>query len=224
MTDTFYKSPLFKGLNRGEVESLAKAHHFTTMKYRRDEVIALAGERVNYLLIVASGCVRGEMVDAAGKVFRVEEIEAPRAVAPAFLFGPENTYPVNVVAECDCEIAYIPKTELAVIFNKDGRIAINFIESVSARVHFLTKKIKGIFLQTIKGKIAEYILTLAEQAENDIIVMSKSQNWLAEKFGVTRPSVGRVFSEFVQNGIIEMEGKKIKIVDREKLKNCRNAV
>ncbi len=224
MNNLVFKSPIFKGVDPEDIMNLSRVHHFTTMKFKKEDIIALAGESVDYLMIVSMGCVRGEMIDAAGKVFRVEDIEAPRAVAPAFLFGPENKFPVNVIAECDCELLYIPKSELHIIFHKNNKIMLNFIEAISARVHFLTKKIKGIFLQTIKGKIAEYLITLADQVDGNEIVLNKGQSWLAEKFGVTRPSVGRVFSEFVQNGIIEMEGKKIKIVDREKLKNCRNAV
>jgi DNA-binding FadR family transcriptional regulator len=41
--------------------------------------------------------------------------------------------------------------------------------------------------------------------------MSKTE--LAREFGVTRPALSRVFIELEKKGIIEMEGKNVKIKD-----------
>ena len=55
----------------------------------------MAGDPVANLLIVLSGSVRGEMIDYSGKTVKIEDIEAPKPLAAAFLFGKENRFPGN---------------------------------------------------------------------------------------------------------------------------------
>ena len=52
----------------------------------------------NRLVILTQGSVRGEMIDYSGRLIKVEDIAAPRALAPLFLFGEENRFPVEVTA------------------------------------------------------------------------------------------------------------------------------
>jgi CRP-like cAMP-binding protein len=47
---------------------------------------------------------------------------------------------------------------------------------------------------------------------------------LADALGVARPSLSRVFSEFVAEKIIRQEGKLIKILDRKALKKITGRI
>jgi CRP-like cAMP-binding protein len=93
------------------------------------------------------------------------------------------------------------------------------LNAISNRSQFLSQKIKFLTFQTIKGKIANYLLQLTD-GKQDVVMMPKSQNELAELFGVTRPSVGRGMRELHNEGIIEAQGKQVKILDAEALKGC----
>ena len=53
---------------------------------------------MNRLVILTKGSVRGEMIDYSGRLIKVEDITAPRAIAPLFLFGEQNRYPVEVTS------------------------------------------------------------------------------------------------------------------------------
>ncbi len=72
--------------------------------YRSGSLISQSGDPVNSLMIVINGIVKGEMVDYAGRVIKIEDIPAPGALASAFMFGNKNRFPVNVVAVSDGEI------------------------------------------------------------------------------------------------------------------------
>ena len=47
--------------------------------------------------------------------------------------------------------------------------------------------------------------------------MDKTQNELAEFFGVARPSIGRALSELEESGLIEVNRKAITILDKDGL-------
>ena len=73
-------------------------------------MISQSGEPVNSLMVVIKGVVKGEMVDYAGRVIKIEDIPAPGALASAFMFGNRNRFPVNVIAVSDGELLLIEKS------------------------------------------------------------------------------------------------------------------
>lgn len=51
------------------------------------------------------------MIDYSGRLIKVEDIAAPRALAPLFLFGEENRFPVEVTANEPTEVIEIPQSQ-----------------------------------------------------------------------------------------------------------------
>ncbi len=212
------KSPLFRGLTINEIASEFSEIHYQVKKYSKGQMVVSAGDIVDRLLVVLTGSVKGEMVDFSGKTIKIEDIEPPKPLAVAFLFGKSNTFPVNIIANEDSELLVIPKESVLKLFQENKNILLNFLNSISNRSQFLSQKIKFLNFQTIKGKIANYLLQIAQGKE--LVVLDKSQNELAELFGVTRPSVGRGIRDLHNDGVIEASGKSIKIIDFNGLKEC----
>jgi CRP-like cAMP-binding protein len=86
----------------------------------------------------------------------------------------------------------------------------------SNRVHFLSERLKLFSIKTIKGKLAQYILTTTNHTD---FALEMTQTALAEYFGVTRPSLSRALSEMIKEEVISLKGKKGKVLSFEKLKN-----
>jgi hypothetical protein len=79
--------PLFRGLISTEIEEILNSIPYKTQKFNSGSLIAQSGELVQSFRIVFNGIVKGEMVDYSGKVIKIEDIPAPGAIAPAFIFG-----------------------------------------------------------------------------------------------------------------------------------------
>ncbi|MCW3805756.1 Crp/Fnr family transcriptional regulator [Plebeiibacterium marinum] len=212
------KSPLFMGLSLDEIDNTFDGIHYQLKKYSKGQMVVYSGQQVDKLYIVLSGSVKGEMIDFSGKTIKIEDIEAPRPLAVAFLFGKSNTFPVNIIANIDSQLLIIPKPSVLRIFQKNEKILLNFLNTISNRSQFLSQKIKFLTFQTVKGKIANYILQSSKGKSQ--VVLDKSQNELSELFGVTRPSVGRGMRELHNEGIILANGKNIEIINIERLKEC----
>ncbi len=67
-------SPLFFLLEGEELESILDKVPKRTRKYKSGTVIAYSGDIVTDFLIVTEGVVKGEMVDYAGRIIKIEEI------------------------------------------------------------------------------------------------------------------------------------------------------
>lgn len=222
MNKVLLKSPFFYGLTIQQIEEILSKTHHNTEKYHKEDIVHLAGETVEMLKIVVKGCVRGEIVDPSGKIFRMEDICAPRAIAPGFVFGSYNCFPVNVVANEDSEILCIPKESLKRLMRQNEVICSNMLNLLSDKTQYLALKIKSIFLQNIEGKIASFLLDIAHQKESLEFELEKSQSWLAERFNVARPSIARVFAEMKNKGYIIIEDRKVKIINQKGLRDCIN--
>ncbi|MEA3461721.1 MAG: Crp/Fnr family transcriptional regulator, partial [Bacteroidota bacterium] len=181
--------------------------------YARDALIAQAGDEVRSLHILLQGSVKGEMVDFTGKVIKIEDIFPNRPLAPAFLFGHQNKYPVNITAGEDAILLSIPRDRFLIMLQESKKVLENFVNSISSRGQFLSNKIKFLSFTTIKGKLAQYLLDLSAQNSSSSFTIPHSQSQLSELFGVARPSIGRAISELNRDGVFRTEGKRIEILD-----------
>lgn len=207
---------VFKGFTPDEIEKIFSRTKFQVKKFKANSMVSASGEPVNSLIIVMNGIVKGEMVDYAGRVIKIEDIQAPGAIASAFMFGNKNRFPVNVISITDTELLIIEKPEFLKLLKSEDKILVNFLDMISNRSQFLSEKIKYLNFKTIKAKLAQYILQKAGK-EGTVVILDKKQNELAEFFGVARPSVARAIHEMEEEGLIIAEGKKIKIVNKKGL-------
>jgi len=140
--------PLFRGLKEDETEILLKKIHFQIKTYAQDSIILVAGEPVLNLNIVISGSVRGEMIDYSGKTIKIEDIEAPKPLATAFLFGNDNKSPVTVTANNEVRLLTLPVSEFLKLLQLNTGILKNYLFSISSRAQFLSQKLHFLSFKT----------------------------------------------------------------------------
>ena len=210
------QSPIFRGITTEEIAGLFGQIHYQVKTYQKNDLIVTGGEICDRLLIVQQGSVKAEMIDYSGKTIKIEDIEAPRPLAIAFLFGKENRFPVTVSANNPVEIISIPKEEFVKMLQLNSLILNNYLNAISTRAQFLSEKLKFLSFKTIKQKIAHFLL---ENAGDQLLTleMQQSQEQLAEMFGVARPSLARALGEMVQDGLIETQRRTIKILDKDRM-------
>jgi CRP-like cAMP-binding protein len=210
------KTNIFMGIRPDELEGLLENKPYSLRKYTQDEYVAHSRDTCHDLLIVVSGSVRGEMTDFSGKRLKIEDIDAPRPLAIAFIFGHENRFPVDIIANEPASVLILPRDVLIFLLQKNTLILRNYLNAISNRTQFLSNKIRFLSFKTIKEKMANYILAQGGK-ENGILTLSQSQSELADFFGVARPSLARALAEMEEEGILLAERREITILDREKL-------
>lgn len=210
------KCPVFKGIPGNESKKLLNGIHFQIKNFKKGEVVAIAGEPTNFLYIILSGSVKGEMIDYSGKTIKIEDIEAPRPLATAFLFGKKNRFPVTVTTNNTVSMLAIPVTEFLKLLQKNTQILRNYLDSISSRSQFLSQKLHFLSFKTIREKMAHFLLQEAGDRLHSVELKSTQQQ-LAELFGVTRPSLARVISEMQHEKLIIVEKKTVTLLNKQKL-------
>lgn len=210
------KSPLFRGLTENEIDMLLEKINYRVKVFHADAMIAQSDENIKSLMIVLNGHVKGEMVDLSGHTIKIEDIFPPQALAAAFMFGIGSRYPVNVFANIDSEILIIDKNELLTLFLYERKMLLNYLDMVCSKAHFLSERLRFLSFRTIRGKLAHYLLSLPGAGKGSII-LDKSQQQLADYFGVARPSLARALKEMEDSGIIAVSRRQISLTNKAEL-------
>ena len=217
MIPVLVNNPLFRGITPERLFADLEEISFHTRSYKKGEILAQQGAVCNRLVILTKGSVRGEMIDYSGRLIKVEDIAAPRAIAPLFLFGEENRYPVEVTANEPTEVIEIPKTSVLELFRKNEQFLENYMNLSANYARTLSDKLFFMSFKTIRQKIASYLLRLYKQQQQLHITLDRSQQELSDYFGVSRPSLARELAHMQEDGLLIADRKHITILQKEQL-------
>ena len=217
MIPLLVNNPLFRGITPERLFADLEEISFHTRSYKKGEILAQQGAVCNRLVILTKGSVRGEMIDYSGRLIKVEDIAAPRAIAPLFLFGEENRYPVEVTANEPTEVIELPKSSVLSLFRKNEQFLENYMNLSANYARTLSDKLFFMSFKTIRQKLASYLLRLYKQQQQTHITLDRSQQELSDYFGVSRPSLARELAHMQEDGLLIADRKHITILQKEEL-------
>lgn len=217
MIPALVNNPLFRGITPERLFADLEEISFHTRSYKKGEILAQQGAVCNRLVILTKGSVRGEMIDYSGRLIKVEDIAAPRAIAPLFLFGEENRYPVEVTANEPTEVIELPKSSVLSLFRKNEQFLENYMNLSANYARTLSDKLFFMSFKTIRQKLASYLLRLYKQQQQTHITLDRSQQELSDYFGVSGPSLARELAHMQEDGLLIADRKHITILQKEQL-------
>ena len=217
MIPALVNNPLFRGITLERLFADLEEISFHTRSYKKGEILAQQGAVCNRLVILTKGSVRGEMIDYSGRLIKVEDIAAPRAIAPLFLFGEENRYPVEVTANEPTEVIELPKSSVLSLFRKNEQFLENYMNLSANYARTLSDKLFFMSFKTIRQKLASYLLRLYKQQQQTHITLDRSQQELSDYFGVSRPSLARELAHMQEDGLLIADREHATILQKEEL-------
>ena len=197
------EAPIFRGLSERFLEIFIGRTPNALREFGIGDFIALQGTVCQSLYLLYSGRVRTNMVNEEGKQVTIEEIEAPRLLAPAFIFATDNRFPVNITTLTNCEVLVLNRTDFVDLMHREKIVMQNFLRIISDRSIFLSRKLNAFALQDLKTRLLAYL----REHENP-----RSRQEIADILGVARPSLARVLSELADEGYLRIEKRKITVV------------
>ena len=196
--------PLFQGISEAAARQLLAEAPNSVRRYKEGDFIARQGDHCRSLYILCTGNVRAQMENAEGKQVTIDRISAPEVLAPAFIFASENRFPVNIEVQENCEVLVLDKNYFLEFMHSQPVIMKNFIEMISDRSLFLSKKLNEFALQSLKSRLLNY-LKINGRIDN--------QQEVAFILGVARPSLARALSELIAEKKVSMNGKEAIITE-----------
>ena len=156
------------------------------------------GDPCRALMVLVKGQAESRMSGEEGREVLVDHLKAPMLLAPAFIFATPNVVPVEVNAVTDCVVWHINREAFFEFLQREPTVLKAFLEVLSNRGHFLSKKMRTFAVNSLRNRIIEYL----ESHDSINSVVSAAQ-----QLGATRPSLSRVLSEMLDEGIIKKDTK-----------------
>lgn len=217
---SFWKNKsILRHLNVDEVaylEGVTEIRH-----YERNEDVFLEGKRITGCYVVLSGIVKQFKTGAEGKdsIFRLAkpfEILGFRSV-----LSDEPACNTSRVIE-DSSVFYIPKEQLHHLVKTNGEFALDLLQIACRELEESHSMITEIAQKSVKQRLAELLLMLKNKfGVNDggQIDIMLTREELANMVGTATESIIRLLSEFKTERYIDVNGKKITILNERMLEN-----
>jgi CRP/FNR family cyclic AMP-dependent transcriptional regulator len=212
------KVPLFKDLSDELLSGLAP--QLRRHAYRKGTTIFHKDQSGDALYIIESGRVRIFLPAEGG-----EELTLP-PLGPGEVFGDMallDGRPRSASADAfEDTVAYtLARDEFQRHLSATPRLASAVIELLSTRLRHLMEYMETLAFFDVHARIAKMLLELADRYgthKNGIeIDMDLTQAELARMVGATRERVNRALASFRTQGVLELRGKRIVILDAKRL-------
>ena len=207
--------PMFEGLSITELEAITP--YFLERSYKRGTIICLEGDEGDEMYVIKKGAV---------KVYHALE---EKDVILAFLregdcFGEmalmdETQTRSATVETLEATILYVLKRQDYLTFlHNHPQMAVRLLQLTMARLRKANERIQSFNLLNARSRIITTILQLASEygvpkGQELIIDFKLTHQQLADLTGFVRETVSAILIELREEGLIEIEQKKIRIMN-----------
>ncbi len=206
---------LFSGLPEQQLQDLA-AISFEKSFGKGENVFFEGDEGIGFYL-VATGKVKIYKMSPAGKehILHIFGPGEPFGEVPVF-----HGQPFPASAEClvKSKVIFFPRQKFVGLVHKNPSIALNMLAILSMRLRRFTGQIEDLSLKEVPARLAGYLLFLQEeQGGESVIELEISKGQLASLLGTIPETLSRIFAKMSDEGLIQVDGRKITILDKESL-------
>ncbi|MEZ4787266.1 MAG: Crp/Fnr family transcriptional regulator [Flavobacterium haoranii] len=208
----------FKALNKEELLKLADCK--TTYTIKKGEPVFEEGETINGIYCIKDGVCKLTKLSANGKDQIVKLVKSGELLGQRSMISDEAAN-LSAVALEDMQVCFVPKKEVLDFFNGNNQFSMNVMKTICGDLKEADDHMVSMAQKSVKERLAETILFLDDnfgRNEDGTLRIQLSREELAGMIGTATESCIRLLSEFNKSNYIELVGKKIKIVDKNKLK------
>ncbi|CAM3372633.1 response regulator [Aequorivita lipolytica] len=186
--------------------------------YKKGENIYRKGDHSNNMFLILKGVVKTHTMEANAK-----ELITGLYKADDFLgftsFDDNIPYNETATAVEETEVVGISKTYVKDILKKSQDVSLELMNLLTNNLSEIKQQLVKMAYSSVRKKTAATILQFSEiMNKKPNAPLRISRNDLATTAGIATESLIRTLSDFKRDGLIEIEGRDIRIIDMESLR------
>jgi len=205
--------PVFKELTPEQLDDIN--YDKTCSIYKRGTVVFQENHRINGFYCVESGILKMYKTGIDGKEQIIRFAKAGDIIGYRSVLSSELACTTARVIE-DATVCYIPGEHLFTLLSTNSSFAMKLMQLTCMELGEANNYITDIAQKTVRERLAEILLLLKDKFdldENQVLQISLTREELANIVGTATESVIRLLSEFKHDKLIELQGRKIKILN-----------
>jgi len=209
---------IFKSLSQKDKETIVQCH--TYAQYSKGELLLKEGEKPHGLISLTSGKVKLFKEGVGGREQILSMIRPQGFIGYRAVFS-DNKYNVSALAIEDSTICIIEKDCIIRLIKRNPDLALKFIRIFADELGFSNNRTVSLTQKHIRGRLAESLLVLKDtygfETDGRTIGVSLSREDIANLSNMTTSNAIRTLSNLASEDVIALEGRKIMILDCNRL-------
>lgn len=185
-------------------------------KYNKGETLFVADVPANGFYSVINGRVKIFRTSPSGKEHILHVFGSGEVFGEVPVFE-GTTFPASAQAIEPCEALFVPRDGFRKILREDPDMAMKMMAMLSQRLRILVNKIDDLSLKEAPSRVAAYLLLLCSSQEANTFKLDLPKGQIAFYLGTIQETLSRIFKRFTEQGIIDIQGKEITILDMDQL-------
>lgn len=213
---------LFRHLTLDEVNLINYEKEFR--KYKRGEILYNEGSRISGFYCIHSGIIKVFKTGFDGKEQIIRFAKPGDIIAYRSVLSNETACTSAKVIE-ECQVCFIPSDILISLVKTNPTFALELLKLACEELGEANSYITDIAQKTVRERLAEILLLLVDDFgldDQNYLKISLTREELANIVGTATESVIRLLSEFKSDRLVELNGRKIKILDKKGLFKISN--
>ena len=187
--------------------------------YKRGTIIYSEGSRINGFYCVQRGIIKIYKTGFDGKEQIIRFAKRGDIMGFRSTITRERACTSAKVLE-DANICFVHAETVIEFVKHNGNFAFELLQIACNELGEANDYITDIAQKTVRERLAEVLIHLRKDFDLDnekYLQITLTREELANMVGTATESVIRLLSEFKQDGLIELQGRKIKILDEKTL-------
>jgi CRP/FNR family transcriptional regulator, polysaccharide utilization system transcription regulator len=210
-------STIFKHLTKEELTMIPMDQE--PDKYKRGTIIYSEGSRINGFYCLQKGIIKIYKTGFDGKEQIIRFAKKGDIMGFRSTITRERACTTAKVLE-DALIYFVHADTVIQFVKNNGNFALELLQIACKELGEANDYITDIAQKTVRERLAEVIIHLRKDFDLDseqYLQITLTREELANMVGTATESVIRLLSEFKQDGLIELQGRRIKILDEKTL-------
>jgi len=213
---------IFKHLTPDEMEILNFEKDFR--QYKRGDILYQEGNRISGFFCINSGIIKVFKTGLDGKEQIIRFAKPGDIIAYRRVLSNELACTSAKVIE-DCHVCFIPSEILIQFIKSNSTFSLELLRLACHELGEANSFITDIAQKTVRERLAEILLLLVHEFgldDEQYLKISLTREELANIVGTATESVIRLLSEFKSDKMVELNGRKIRILNKKGLEKISN--
>ena len=198
----------------------------TSLFIKRDEVLFEEGKYINGIFCIKDGICKVTKMSTNGRDQIIKLVKRGDLLGERSLISEEVTN-LKATALNDMEVCFIPKEEIIRDLKSNTSFTMSVLKDMADSLKEADNIIVDMAQKTVKQRLAETLLFLNKSFGSDNkeepLNIELSREDIANIVGTATESAIRLLSSFKKEKLIHLKGKKIYILNPNKLKVIANS-
>jgi len=196
----------------------------TCGKYEKGMILYDEGSRINGFYCICSGIIKVYKTGVEGKDQIIRFAKKGDIIGYRSVISGEPACTTAKVLE-NAVICFVYASDLYSLLRKNAEFGIEMLQLACTELGEANNFITDVAQKSVRERLAEVLLSLREDFgldDDNVLQIHLTREELANLIGTATESVIRLLSEFKNDQLVGLQGRKIKILDEARLKRIAN--